>query len=67
MTKPQHYENYYEDIAVYAIPIRQDRPGTPNISYSPEVTVNAKGVYCADKPAGFSTFSINLHWFRILR
>ncbi len=50
MTKPQHYENYYEDIAVYAIPIRQDRPGTPNISYSPEVTVNAKGVYCADKP-----------------
>jgi len=50
MTKPQHYENYYEDIAVYAIPIRQERPGTPYISYSPEVTVNAKGVYCADKP-----------------
>ena len=50
MSKPQHYENYYEDIAVYAIPIRQDRPGTPIISYSPEVTVNAKGVYCADKP-----------------
>ncbi len=50
MTKPQHYENYYEDIAVYAIPIRQDRPGTAEITYSPEVTVNAKGVYCADKP-----------------
>ena len=50
MPKPQHDENYYEDIAVYAIPVKQDRPGIPKVSYSPEVTVNAKGVYCADTP-----------------
>ncbi len=50
MSKPQHYENYYEDIAVYAIPVKQDRPGSPKVSYSPEVTINAKGVYCADTP-----------------
>ena len=25
MEKPQHYENYYEDIAAYAIPIRGER------------------------------------------
>ncbi len=50
MSKPQHYENYYEDIAVYAIPVKQDRPRAPKVSYSPEVTINAKGVYCADTP-----------------
>ncbi len=50
MPKPQHDENYYEDIAVYAIPVKQDRPGIPKVSYSPKVTVNAKGVYCADAP-----------------
>ena len=50
MPKPQHDENYYEDIAVYAIPVKHDRPGIPKVSYSPEVTVNAKGVYCADTP-----------------
>ena len=50
MPKPQHNANYYEDIAVYAIPIKQGKPGVPKISYSPEVAINAKGVYCADKP-----------------
>lgn len=50
MPKPQHYENYYEDIAVYAIPVKQGKPSAPKITFSPEVTINAKGVYCADKP-----------------
>jgi len=50
MPKPQHYENYYEDIAVYAIPVKQDRPEAPAVSFSSEVTVNAKGVFCADNP-----------------
>ena len=50
MPKPQHYDNYYEDIAVYAIPIKRDKPRIPKVTYSPEVTVNAKGVYCADEP-----------------
>ncbi len=53
MPKPQHYENYYEDIAAYAIPLnrgeRKEERGK-RIVYSPEVTVNAKGVYCADEP-----------------
>jgi hypothetical protein len=51
MPKPQHYEHYYEDVAVYAIPVTVPL-GSPkgSLSYSPEVTVNAKGVYCADIP-----------------
>jgi len=51
MKKPQHYGNYYEDIGVYAIPVTMST-GSPRgkITYSPEVTINAKGVYCADKP-----------------
>ena len=51
MSKPQHYDNYYEDIAVYAIPVTVPS-GTPKgaLSYSPEVTINAKGVLCADEP-----------------
>ena len=50
MSKPQHYDNYYEDIAVYAIPVTVPL-GTPKgaLSYSPEVTINAKGVLCADE------------------
>lgn len=50
MNKPQHNHGYYEDIAVYAIPVKQDKPDAQKITYSPEVTINAKGVYCADKP-----------------
>ena len=52
MQKPQHYENYYEDIAAYAIPIRGERLEVrgKKIVTSPEVTVNAKGVLCADEP-----------------
>ena len=50
MPKPQHNANYYEDIAVYAVPIKQSKPDVPKVSYSPEVTINAKGVYCADEP-----------------
>ncbi len=59
MPKPQHYENYYEDIAAYAIPVNQTTPllgkeglgvVDAHITYSPEVTINAKGVYCADEP-----------------
>lgn len=51
MSKPQHYDNYYEDIAVYAIPVTVPLC-TPKgaLSYSPEVTINAKGVLCADEP-----------------
>ena len=51
MSKPQHYDSYYEDIAVYAIPVTVPL-GTPKgaLSYSPEVTINAKGVLCADEP-----------------
>lgn len=51
MAKPKHRENYYEDIGVYAVPVpsyAQPRPST--ITYSPNVTINAKGVYCADDP-----------------
>ena len=59
MSKPQHYENYYEDIAVYAVPVRgegrakrgeESKARGEKITYSPEVTLNAKGVYCADTP-----------------
>ena len=51
MSKPQHYDNYYEDIAVYAVSIRGERIEVrgERIVTSPEVTINAKGVYCADK------------------
>jgi hypothetical protein len=52
MPKPQHYENYYEDIAAYAIPVRGEKLEVrgQRIVTSPEVSVNAKGVYCADEP-----------------
>ena len=51
MPKPQHYENYYEDIAVYAIPLDHDpTPDKHHLSYSSQVTINAKGVICADEP-----------------
>ena len=51
MAKPQHYQNYYEDIAVYAIPTTASLTSPKGrITYSPEVTMNAKGVYCADEP-----------------
>ena len=49
MSKPQHYADYYEDIALYAIPV-PSRAAKGKMTYSPEVTINAKGVYCADKP-----------------
>ena len=52
MRKPHHYQDYYEDIAVYAVPVRgkmYDVRGKM-LDYSPDVTINAKGVYCADKP-----------------
>ena len=62
MNKPLHYPDYYKDIAVYAVPLRDamdESKGTANsimgtvacatkLTYSPEVTINAKGVYCAD-------------------
>ncbi|MBE6259565.1 MAG: DNA-binding protein [Prevotella sp.] len=52
MPKPQHYENYYEDIAAYAIPISNHKHQTSKfkLQTSPVVTVNEKGVYCADEP-----------------
>ena len=67
MKKPQHNEGYYEDIAVYAIPVGDLNPEVfayrygafqsiysikdgKKTTYSPEVTINDKGVYCADKP-----------------
>ena len=66
MKKPQHNEGYYEDIAVYAIPVGDLNPEVfayrygafqkiysikdgKKTTYSPEVTINDKGVYCADK------------------
>ncbi len=66
MPKPQHYGDYYEDIATYAIPV-----GDLNLemfayrgadlqqkfslkdgmaTYSPAVKINDKGVFCADSP-----------------
>ena len=52
MPKPLHYQEYYEDIAVYAIPVRGEKSEArgKRIATSPEVTLNDKGVYCADKP-----------------
>jgi hypothetical protein len=52
MPKPQHYENYYEDIAAYAIPVSNHKVQSSKfkVQTSPEVTLNAKGVYCADEP-----------------
>ena len=53
MPKPQHYQDYYEDLGVYAVPLREDVIPTLHPSrtaFSPEVTINAKGVYCADQP-----------------
>ena len=50
MPEPPHYENYYEDIGLYAIPVRQATPTVMRLTYSPEVTLNDKGVYCADNP-----------------
>ena len=70
MAKPQHYGDYYEDIATYAIPVAElnleafayrgaDLKTTYSLksgnktTYSSEVTVNDKGVYCADSPCWF--------------
>ncbi len=57
MLQPAHYENYYEDIAAYAIPVnktngkeQRGRILLDQLSYSPEVTINDKGVYCANEP-----------------
>ena len=51
MAKPQHYADYYDDIAVYAVPVTIPlRSPKGRVTYSPEVTINAKGVYCADDP-----------------
>ena len=67
MPKPQHYGDYYEDIATYAISVGdfneevfayrgadlktfysiKEKDAT---TYSSELTINDKGVYCADKP-----------------
>ncbi|MDE5571018.1 MAG: DNA-binding protein [Prevotella sp.] len=51
MKRPESYQGYYEDIAVYAVPVSSTSPTLHSaLTYSPEVTVNAKGVYCADQP-----------------
>ncbi|MDE6647059.1 MAG: DNA-binding protein, partial [Prevotella sp.] len=51
MKRPESYQGYYEDIAVYAVPVSSTSPTLhSSLTYSPEVTVNAKGVYCADQP-----------------
>lgn len=67
MKKPQHYGDYYEDIAIYAISVGDMNQETfayrgadlkmkysvkkdGKMSYSPEVRINDKGVFCADKP-----------------
>jgi hypothetical protein len=49
MKKPQHYQDYYEDMAVFAVPVGgtlDESKGT--MTHSSNVTINAKGVYCAD-------------------
>ena len=49
MKKPQHYQDYYEDMAVFAVPVGgtlDESKGT--VTHSSNVTINAKGVYCAD-------------------
>ncbi len=51
MPKPQHYEDYYEDIAAFALPVKEESCHVGfQLSYSPEVTINDKGVYCANEP-----------------
>ena len=67
MQKPEHYKDYYQDIAVYAYPVsdvnvetfamryadmqpKYPLKGNKMVTCSPEVTVNDKGVYCADSP-----------------
>ena len=67
MPKPQHYGDYYEDLATYAISVGDFNEEVfayrgadlktfysikePSATtYSSEVTINDKGVYCADKP-----------------
>ena len=66
MKKPEHFGDYYEDIAVYAIPVGDLNPeifayrygafqafysikNSQKTTLSPEMTLNDKGVYCADK------------------
>ena len=61
MPKPQHYDNYYEDIAVYAIPIdhsplnidhftAQSSPADNGQWSMVNGQFNEKGVFCADNP-----------------
>ena len=61
MPKPQHYENYYEDIAVYAIPIEHSPLTIDHWAAQPSPTANGQwsmvngqsndtGVFCADNP-----------------
>lgn len=51
MKRPESYQGYYEDIAVYAVPVSSTSSTLhSSLTYSSEVTVNAKGVYCADQP-----------------
>ena len=53
MARPRCEAGYYEDIAVYAIPLNTPntaQTSNPKLKTSDNVTVNAKGVYCADEP-----------------
>ena len=61
MPQPQHYENYYEDIAVYAIPIDSPLLTIDHWTAQPSAAKNGqwsmfngqyndKGVFCADNP-----------------
>jgi len=67
MPKPQHYKDYYQDIAVYAYPVsdvnvesfalrladlkqKHSLKDGRKTTYSSGVTINDKGVYCAEKP-----------------
>ena len=67
MPKPQHYKDYYQDIAVYAYPVsdvnvesfalrladlkqKHSLKNGRKTTYSSAVTINDKGVYCAEKP-----------------
>lgn len=52
LSQPTAFNGYYEDIATYAIPLHAPvAVPTPDITLSPTMTLNARGVYSAAEPA----------------
>lgn len=50
--RPQAYDGYYEDIACYALPVREQTIDgiKPSVSFSSEVTRDESGTYKSSKP-----------------